>query len=444
MSYGCEPNLPISTPLPGLAELERQAIQFGQRTAQHALQNSLRCWIEGHDWPTHVSTAEGVIYRKRRRSLTLNSAAGPVEIGVPSYEAVGHESLRPVELALGLDHSVTPLAQLRCAELASHLPFKLSTKLLTDLTPLEISPSTVRHVAQELGQAARIEQLEAAPPADFGPVTKAEVQIDGGKGHVREEWREARVARVELTNASGEKWVTALTCIACAALFWSRLQPLLKRLLADSPRAVLGFIGDGAPWILYRALALFPHAIGVLDLYHLKLHLHEMANVVWGKGSDAAKYWVRQQVRWLKRGRSIATWLENLEALYDLQTREAARQAVAALYDYVHPRQHLLRYRKARRLKLPIGSGRIESWIKQLLTLRIKRPGCRWSDVGAARMLALRAAAITGRLRELWAKRLALRTAQLRTLPQPLHDIIERAPQMKLLTACPPSIYRAA
>ena len=40
---------------------------------------------------------------------------------------------------------------------------------------------------------------------------------------------------------------------------------------------------------------------------------------------------------------------------------------------------------------LPIGSGPVESAGKHLVQLRLKRPGARWSEPGAAALLALRA-----------------------------------------------------
>jgi hypothetical protein len=58
-------------------------------------------------------------------------------------------------------------------------------------------------------------------------------------------------------------------------------------------------------------------------------------------------------------------------------------------------------YARSRRRGLPIGSGAVESALRRVINLRIKGPGVLWEEVNAEGMVALRAAALSGRWEEL-------------------------------------------
>src|SRR5690606_24474490 len=50
-------------------------------------------------------------------------------------------------------------------------------------------------------------------------------------------------------------------------------------------------LGDGAPWIWNLATERFPGAIQIVDLYHAKGHLCEVAKAIYGPGTDLAASW---------------------------------------------------------------------------------------------------------------------------------------------------------
>jgi hypothetical protein len=52
-------------------------------------------------------------------------------------------------------------------------------------------------------------------------------------------------------------------------------------------------LGDGAPWIWKLAGEQFPDAIQVLDLFHAKGHLWDVAKAIYGAGSDLGKQWAK-------------------------------------------------------------------------------------------------------------------------------------------------------
>jgi hypothetical protein len=64
---------------------------------------------------------------------------------------------------------------------------------------------------------------------------------------------------------------------------------------------------------------------------------------------------------------------------------------------YLENRGSRMCYAKARRLRLPIGSGAVESTCKSLVNVRFKRSGCRWKQPSADRLIRIRALALSDR-----------------------------------------------
>lgn len=69
----------------------------------------------------------------------------------------------------------------------------------------------------------------------------------------------------------------------------------------------------------------------------------------------------------------------------------AEAEALRLARHYVRANAARIDYPTVRAAGLPIGSGPVESAGKHLVHLRLKRPGARWSEPGAAALLALRA-----------------------------------------------------
>lgn len=61
-------------------------------------------------------------------------------------------------------------------------------------------------------------------------------------------------------------------------------------------------LGDGAPWIWNIASEHFPGAIEIVDLYHAREHLSELAKVPYGPGSKMARLWADARIAELDVG----------------------------------------------------------------------------------------------------------------------------------------------
>lgn len=153
------------------------------------------------------------------------------------------------------------------------------------------------------------------------------------------------------------------------------------------------FVADGSEWIWARAGLYFPEAIQVLDIYHAGEHVSSAASFYWGEGSDNAIKWRKQARQMLladARGviRQIITMLRAKNA----KQPEALRRELRYLFKH----RHRMRYEELAAQGLPVGSGKMESCIKQLSTRRLNQPGMKWTQTGADAVLKLRAARMSG------------------------------------------------
>ena len=426
-----------------MAMLEESAAKEGQRVARKLICDAITGWICSILWPREVPDAEGGAPFRLHRwpTLQLNTACGVVEIRVPSYEKVGRPSLRPVEAALGLRASVTPGLERASAILGSELSFKKASEHLEELLHVEVSKDTVRNLCYELGAAAK--EVEDSPeiPEGFGEIETAEVQADGGRVNTLDGWREPRIARIKLTSKTGMKLTFLITGIITCDELWDRIENTLKALGADTCKK-LAFVSDGADWILFEAARRFPHALLILDFYHVVKKLNEVAGIIFGTGTDAARAWVRRYKKYLRRSQ-VEKAIHSLKCCrgHAKLSGSEAVDALNRLIKYLEKRKDQLRYLKFKRRGFPIGSGMIEGTIKQVINLRLKRNATPWAVENAERLLALRAAKLYGHLDRVCSRKLAMREAK---IPAQFQPLLASAPRLHLAVEAAESASNAA
>ena len=156
-------------------------------------------------------------------------------------------------------------------------------------------------------------------------------------------------------------------------------------------------IGDGAAWIWRLAAEQFPGAIEIVDIYHAKQHLCDVAKAIYGPGTDLADQWARDRRAELDAGRLCAL----VAALrIHVETTPEARKCI----HYVFGNRHRMRYPQFRAKGLCISSGVVEAGCKQIGD-RLKRAGMRWTVAGANAILALRCCLLSGRFEDFWERR---------------------------------------
>ena len=161
-------------------------------------------------------------------------------------------------------------------------------------------------------------------------------------------------------------------------------------------------IGDGAPWIWNLTAEHFPEAIQIVDLYHARQHLWELAGKLWPSDDRRRRKWTRQQQKKLQAGRleSLRRGLRSLSPA----TPEAA-ELLRHTADYFAVNAPRMRYPAFRRQHLFVGSGVVEAGCKTLIGNRLKRSGMFWRVRAANAIIALRCHRLSGKFEDYWENR---------------------------------------
>jgi hypothetical protein len=157
-------------------------------------------------------------------------------------------------------------------------------------------------------------------------------------------------------------------------------------------------IGDGATWIWAIAAELFPGAVEIVDLFHAKEHLSDVAKAIFGPAGDLGHAWGQARHAELEGGRLD-------ELLAALAAHAASSEAARKCVGYVTTNRERMRYPAFRAEGLCVSSGVVEAGCKVVVVTRLKRAGMRWTLAGADAIMALRACHPSGRFEAFWERR---------------------------------------
>ena len=150
------------------------------------------------------------------------------------------------------------------------------------------------------------------------------------------------------------------------------------------------------------AEALYPHASHIVDIYHAREHLTDLASHLAFITPDPQQ-WLASRSEELDAG--------NIQAIIDAASCYPLAGVKAEELDkklgYFRRNAHRMRYADFKKLGMFIGSGAIEGGIKAIVVQRAKQAGMHWTTEGAADIIALRCQHASGRWDELWPARTA-------------------------------------
>jgi hypothetical protein len=172
-----------------------------------------------------------------------------------------------------------------------------------------------------------------------------------------------------------------------------------------SPAAKKVVIGDGAEWIWNLADQHFPGALQIVDLYHARQHLWDLARKLHPNHLTRQKAWIKaHQKRLLDKGKieKLVLALRSLES-----TNADILEKIRTDADYFERNAERMRYPKFRRQHLFVGSGVIEAGCKTVIGARLKQSGMFWTVRGANAIIALRCCHLNGRFEDYWESRRA-------------------------------------
>jgi len=366
------------------------------------------------------------------RDKTADTVLGAVTLRRAWYHcaACGH-GFAPRDEQLGVaGQSMSPGLRKMTARAAAAVPFAAAARLVGELAGIGMTGKRAGRRAEADGRAAA-ELIEAEataittrtliPLPPPGPLPdKLYIAIDGtgvpmvaaetagraGKGEDgKARTREVKMAAVFTQAAVDEQGhpvrdpgsSSYLATFAPAADFGTLMAAEARRRGAGHIRQ-LTILGDGAAWIWHLAAQHFPEATQIVDLYHAREHLHELANLAARLLAGHRDEWLAARLAELDDGDIGAL----LAAGQDLKfTGSLAGERDKALH-YFETNAHRMRYAWYKSLDLFVGSGVVEAGCKSVIGQRLKLSGMRWTEAGATGILTLRCQEASNRWDEIW------------------------------------------
>ena len=181
------------------------------------------------------------------------------------------------------------------------------------------------------------------------------------------------------------------------ALF-ALLRSYVQRLEITQAEQVL-CLADGAPWIwtrvpwLVQAFGLAVEQVHeLLDFYHAVQHLRQVVALRTDWSAKARARWRTQQRRFLLQGQ-----VEQVIAAVQALCRGRHSKAIRTQRNDFIKNQSRMAYATLIAMKLPIGSGALESTVRRGVNLRWKGPSLFWCRANAEAILLLRSYYKAGR-----------------------------------------------
>ncbi len=369
------------------------------------------------------------------RSRVIETVLGPVELRRAYYHCPPcRRGVAPRDDELGVaGASLSPGLRRMTARAAAAAPFAKAAELLTDLAGIRLNSKRIERCAEADGTvaAARLATESAAivrrrvpvlPAARDGGPDKLYIAVDGtgvpmvgaavagraGKApDGRARTREVKLAALFTQTTVDENGrpvrdpdsTSYLASFAPAAEFATLVHAEARRRDADHIRQLV-VLGDGAHWIWNLATTIVPEATPIVDLYHAREHLHDLAAGLAPTLGDHHPDWLTARLADLDAG-DIETLVTHTERLLPTLSQVTAHDTTKALR-YFTTNAHRMRYAYFRDHGLFVGSGVVEAGCKAIIGQRLKLSGMRWNIPGATGILTLRCHQASNRFDQIW------------------------------------------
>jgi hypothetical protein len=442
-----------------LKQLEEQVVKSSQAIGRKLMEGVLNSRL--HEQRPAARRQGSCGHRQRlvgERSKQLITLVGPVSFvrayyqclcggEVPEEQDCTHGEA-PADVLWGVDKQrTTPGVQGHISYLSARLTFEEAAKTLCRTVPIGMSGRQALNLMRPVGEAlaaaeerqvsvvqAQAKQAQSQPCAQR-PVPKEierlYIELDGvfarmrrgsvplekeerqRQGDVYREIKAGAVFRAERGRKRSElaagvyvdmpapdslRYVARRTALGGFA--WLLYDLALQCGLEQAQQVVV--LGDGAPWIWNQATEHFPEAVQIVDMYHAKEHVWDVAHAVFGHGTAAATAWATHACSLLEQGQSEAL-VSAIEALASIPPEPGqARSIPERAVDYFTTNAERMRYPDFRAQGMHIGSGIAEAACKTIVSTRAKRCGMRWTPEGIDALLPLRTAVLNGTYDSFW------------------------------------------
>ena len=314
-----------------------------------------------------------------------------------------------------------------------NLPFKITAKMMTEIAreavcatsyeraaeaiqrhyKVDISGDTVRKVTDFVGQIVFEDDTSRAETALLSHKNSIDkrkksrraddvlyLEIDGAMVNTRiktdnSSWVECKIA-IGFLSKDIKEWTTKsgdirrkisdknlIGYIGNCHIFKNYVLALAER-YDYKHRNQIVVISDGAGWIHKIVTELFPDAVHIIDLSHVKEHIGEFANYVFADKDESQK-WIEKIYKFLEEGQ-ISDILDELKHYEN----KKYPPDILNLYTYIDNHKDCMDYKSYREKNYFVGSGAIESANKYAMQNRMKLQGMRWIKSNAQTMLSLK------------------------------------------------------
>jgi hypothetical protein len=315
---------------------------------------------------------------------------------------------------LGVCDRCTPALASEVAQLAAALSSFEDAQARLRQMGVNMSIRRITTVAYHFAQRARSRQeLEGMGIEGSLAGKRVVISTDGGRVRIRKnkrgqktkkgrsryrtDWREPKLLVIYVVDEKGrltQEFAPVIDGTLQGPDEVFRLIEFYLSQLEIGRAAEVLFIADGAKWIWQRVTQLWQRLglTGIrcrelVDFYHVVEHVYALAALNTSWRASQRKRWATRQRRRLWRG-ELKAFLQEVERI--CRGKRDKRWARERDYLLRNARAGRLDYAKARRAKMPIGSGTMESAIRRVVNLRLKGAGIFWHEEHAEQMLLLR------------------------------------------------------
>jgi len=353
------------------------------------------------------------------RDKVIDTVLGPVTLTRAWYHcaACGH-GFAPRDCELGVaGASLSPGLAAMNDRAAAAGPFAAAAGLLEDLAGVRLTAKRVERAAEASGavRAAAVRdraalitarKLVPLPPSPLPdklyavidgtgvPMTAKETAGRDGKGEDgRARTREVKLAVFFTQDKLDDNGYPVrdrdsssyIATFEPASVFADLVKAEGTRRGADHVRQ-LTILGDGAAWIWNIASGKFPGATQIVDLFHAREHLHDLARLLEFMLLDQKDAWLAARLEDLDYGDIDGI----CRAARAYRLEGIKKDELDTALGYFENNAPRMRYHWFRQCGLFVGSGVVEAGCKTVIGQRLKLSGMHWTTAGADAITTLR------------------------------------------------------
>lgn len=387
-------------------ELEQEMRKVLQEVGRESLGQMLTIQDEKNGEVRVACTCQAKARRISRREAKLLSVFGWINYKRSYYKCdqCGKTQI-PLDEEQGLHPGQATRGMARLLGLSGvTVSFEEASRQIAQYLLVEVCDNTIRKETQEIGkrqQQREVKWIKNSKDIDYLQMRERQKHdrlkrvygsMDGALVPIGNEWKEEKTIswyQVDIPygrqsqHAQDICYYTDLTNAEnFSELVWA--SAVYHRV--DHAEEVV-FVCDGAKWIWKLISLHFPKAVQIVDWYHACAYITPIAEALF-QSDEQKSQWEQEMKDFLWNG-NVQTVIRICDKY---KNHPDAKEPVHKAISYYTNNQSRMDYEFFRQQGYFIGSGTVESACKQIVAMRLKRSGARWTKTGATLTAKARAA----------------------------------------------------